>query len=210
MREAAFDVESMAKTSTKVFVMEVTGGWITAAVGLAPTSTTIPLLLLFPERPFRRGALPRSGRAEAGLARLRLRRRFGRIAERRAIHLRLDCATRRTRAAGRRRRDNRQAGAEPRPQISPGAARLSAARRASDTDLKQSYAVGKAAVEEYALKGMNGVMPGIGPDFRTAVSLEAPARTSPRSPTRKKCCRTITSRQTAWGSRRRLAPTCSR
>jgi 6-phosphofructokinase 1 len=40
MREAAFDVASMAKTSTRVFVLEVMGrhaGWITAAIGLAAT-----------------------------------------------------------------------------------------------------------------------------------------------------------------------------
>jgi ATP-dependent phosphofructokinase / diphosphate-dependent phosphofructokinase len=53
MREAAFDVASMAKTSTRVFVLEVMGrhaGWITAAVGLAEDEQTpIPLLLLFPE-----------------------------------------------------------------------------------------------------------------------------------------------------------------
>ncbi len=53
MREAAFDVASMAKTSTRLFVMEVMGrhaGWITAAVGLADDKDTpIPLLLLFPE-----------------------------------------------------------------------------------------------------------------------------------------------------------------
>ena len=53
MREAAFDVASMAKTSTRVFVLEVMGrhaGWITAAVGLADDKgTPIPLLLLFPE-----------------------------------------------------------------------------------------------------------------------------------------------------------------
>src|SRR4051794_397791 len=56
MREAAFDVASMAKTSTKVFVLEVMGrhaGWITAAVGMADDADTpIPLLLLFPEVPF--------------------------------------------------------------------------------------------------------------------------------------------------------------
>ena len=56
MREAAFDVASMAKTSTKVFVLEVMGrhaGWITAAVGLADDADTpIPLVLLFPEIPF--------------------------------------------------------------------------------------------------------------------------------------------------------------
>ena len=53
MREAAFDVESMARTSTKVFVLEVMGrhaGWITAAVGMAEDAATpIPLVLLFPE-----------------------------------------------------------------------------------------------------------------------------------------------------------------
>jgi 6-phosphofructokinase len=56
MREAAFDVESMARTSTKVFVLEVMGrhaGWITAAVGMAEDADTpIPLVLLFPEIPF--------------------------------------------------------------------------------------------------------------------------------------------------------------
>src|SRR5207237_2750634 len=38
MMEAVLDVESMAKTSTKVFILEVMGrhaGWITAATGLA-------------------------------------------------------------------------------------------------------------------------------------------------------------------------------
>ena len=56
MREAAFDVASMAKTSTKVFVLEVMGrhaGWITAAVGMADDAQApIPLVLLFPEVPF--------------------------------------------------------------------------------------------------------------------------------------------------------------
>src|ERR1700682_987003 len=56
MREAAFDVASMAKTSTRIFVLEVMGrhaGWITAAVGLADDEETpIPLVLLFPEIPF--------------------------------------------------------------------------------------------------------------------------------------------------------------
>ncbi|HEY4138531.1 MAG TPA: diphosphate--fructose-6-phosphate 1-phosphotransferase, partial [Casimicrobiaceae bacterium] len=56
MREAAFDVASMAKTSTKAFVLEVMGrhaGWITAAVGMAEDAETpLPLVLLFPEIPF--------------------------------------------------------------------------------------------------------------------------------------------------------------
>lgn len=53
IREAGFDVASMAKTSTKVFVMEVMGrhaGWIAAAGGLAhETPDAAPHLILFPE-----------------------------------------------------------------------------------------------------------------------------------------------------------------
>ncbi|CAK0754694.1 Pyrophosphate--fructose 6-phosphate 1-phosphotransferase [Gammaproteobacteria bacterium] len=52
-REASFDVASMAKTSTKVFVIEVMGrhaGWIAAAGGLASSKDTeIPVVILFPE-----------------------------------------------------------------------------------------------------------------------------------------------------------------
>ena len=49
--EASFDVSSMAKTSTKVFILEVMGrhaGWIAAAGGLIE-DYGIPVLLLFPE-----------------------------------------------------------------------------------------------------------------------------------------------------------------
>jgi 6-phosphofructokinase len=52
--EASFDVSSMAKTSTKVFVLEVMGrhaGWIAAAGGLIE-DYAIPVLLLFPEVDF--------------------------------------------------------------------------------------------------------------------------------------------------------------
>src|SRR5665213_1517479 len=56
MREASFDVASMFRTSTKVFVLEVMGrhaGWITAAVGMADDAATpVPLVLLFPEVAF--------------------------------------------------------------------------------------------------------------------------------------------------------------
>ena len=55
-REASFDVHSMAKTSTKVFIVEVMGrhaGWIAAAGGLASTDDTpIPTVILFPEVEF--------------------------------------------------------------------------------------------------------------------------------------------------------------
>lgn len=57
-QEAALDVLSMAKTSTKVFVLEVMGrhaGWIAAAGGLAGTKPgDPPHIILFPEIPFRK------------------------------------------------------------------------------------------------------------------------------------------------------------
>ncbi len=52
--EASFDVRSMAKTSTKVFVLEVMGrhaGWIAAAGGLVE-QRGIPVVILFPEIEF--------------------------------------------------------------------------------------------------------------------------------------------------------------
>ncbi len=56
VREASYDVQAMAKTSTKVFVIEVMGrhaGWIAAAGGLAADSDNdIPVVILFPEIPF--------------------------------------------------------------------------------------------------------------------------------------------------------------
>ncbi|MDF1645435.1 MAG: 6-phosphofructokinase [Legionellaceae bacterium] len=55
-KEAGFDVASMAETSTKVFILEVMGrhaGWIAAASGLASESASEPPhLILFPEVPF--------------------------------------------------------------------------------------------------------------------------------------------------------------
>jgi len=55
-REASYDVLSMAKTSTKVFVIEVMGrhaGWIAAAGGLAADEENdIPVVILFPEVEF--------------------------------------------------------------------------------------------------------------------------------------------------------------
>ena len=54
--EASFDVASMCSTSTKVFVMEVMGrhaGWIAAATGLAKDERGLgPDIILLPEVPF--------------------------------------------------------------------------------------------------------------------------------------------------------------
>lgn len=55
-KEASLDVASMAKTSTKVFILEVMGrhaGWIAAAGGLAQThANDAPHVILFPEVAF--------------------------------------------------------------------------------------------------------------------------------------------------------------
>jgi 6-phosphofructokinase 1 len=57
-REAALDIASMARTSTKIFVLEVMGrhaGWIAAASGLAGRSAAdAPHVILFPEIAFDR------------------------------------------------------------------------------------------------------------------------------------------------------------
>ena len=81
IREAGFDVASMAKTSTRVFVMEVMGrhaGWITAACGLAAESegrrAADPAV---PGNPVRRGEVPRAGEGGRGARRLLRHRRVG-------------------------------------------------------------------------------------------------------------------------------------
>jgi 6-phosphofructokinase 1 len=57
--EASLDVESMASSSTKVFILEVMGrhaGWIAAAGGLvAREEGDPPHIILFPEVPFKQG-----------------------------------------------------------------------------------------------------------------------------------------------------------
>jgi len=170
MREAAFDVASMAKTSTKVFVLEVMGrnaGWITAAVGMADSADTpIPMVLLFPEVPFDEAkftALVDAKVRESGYCCIGvsegLRTADGKIM---------------AEAGTRDAFGHAQLGG-----IGPQIASLvkdrlkhkyhwavadylqrSARHLASKTDVLQSYAVGKAAVE-MALAGGNAVMPAI-------------------------------------------------
>ena len=170
IREAGFDVASMAKTSTKVFVMEVMGrhaGWIAAAGGLAAGKAgEAPHIILFPEIPFDE---------ERFLARTReCVEKYGycaivvsegvRNAEGRFLS---DAGTRD--AFG-----HAQLGG-----VGPVVAQLvkdklgykyhwavadylqrSARHIASKVDVEQAYAVGKAAVE-FAVKGHNSVMPAI-------------------------------------------------
>ncbi|MDQ3026356.1 MAG: 6-phosphofructokinase [Pseudomonadota bacterium] len=170
MLEAGFDVESMAKTSTKVFIMEVMGrhaGWITAAMGLARSKAgTAPHLLLFPEIAFDEDAFlaavkrnveqygycavgvseglhDKEGKflAESGLTDAFGHAQLGGVAPRIAELVRGKLGLKHHWAVA----DYLQ---------------RSARHIASKTDLEQSYAVGKAAVE-YAVKGMNSVMPTI-------------------------------------------------
>jgi ATP-dependent phosphofructokinase / diphosphate-dependent phosphofructokinase len=170
MREAAFDVASMAKTSTKVFVLEVMGrhaGWITAAVGLADDEATpIPLVLLFPEIAFDETAF--LGAVDARVKAFGyccvgvsegLRDAQGRLmgeagAKDAFGHAQLGGVGPQIAALVRNRLGHKYHWAV--------ADYLQRAARhlASKTDLDQSYAVGRAAVE-LALRGHNAVMPAI-------------------------------------------------
>jgi 6-phosphofructokinase len=170
MREAAFDVASMAKTSTKVFVLEVMGrhaGWITAAVGLADDEATpVPLVLLFPEIAFDEAAF--LGAVDARVKAFGyccvgvsegLRDAQGRLmgeagAKDAFGHAQLGGVGPQIAALVRNRLGHKYHWAV--------ADYLQRAARhlASKTDLDQSYAVGKAAVE-LALRGHNAVMPAI-------------------------------------------------
>ncbi|HEV8500117.1 MAG TPA: 6-phosphofructokinase, partial [Casimicrobiaceae bacterium] len=170
MMEAGLDVESMAKTSTKVFILEVMGrhaGWITAATGLAQTKAgQAPHVLLFPEIPFDQdaflakvdGAVKQYGYCAVGvseglqdkdgkfLAESGLKDAFG--------HAQLGGVAPRIAEIVRGKLGLKHHWAV--------ADYLQRAARhiASKTDLEQSYAVGKAAVE-LAVAGQSGVMPTI-------------------------------------------------
>lgn len=170
MREAGLDVASMAKTSTKVFILEVMGrhaGWITAACGLAAERRgDAPHVLLFPEITFE----PEKFLAEVDEA----VHRFGFCA--------IGVSEGIKGADGKFVSDTGLTDAFGHAQlggVAPVVAGLvkrelklkyhwavadylqRAARHiASKTDVEQTYALGKAAVE-FAVKGMNGVMPAI-------------------------------------------------
>src|SRR3954469_12683044 len=170
MMEAVLDVESMAKTSTKVFILEVMGrhaGWITAATGLASRKPQEgPHILLFPEMRWNEEASLEHGEecvkqygycavgASEGLqdkdgkflSESGLRDAFG--------HAQLGGVAPMLAGLVRSKLKLKQHWAV--------ADYLQRAARhiASKADLEQSYAVGKAAVE-LALKGMNSVMPTI-------------------------------------------------
>lgn len=170
IREAAFDVASMAKTSTKIFVMEVMGrhaGWIAAAGGLAAEEAgDAPHIILFPEIVFNErkflarvkqvvdeygyctivvseGVCNKEGQflAEAGTRDAFGHAQLGGVAPVVAQMIQQKYGYKYHWAVA----DYLQRAAR---------------HIASKTDVEQAYAVGKAAVE-MALKGKNAVMPAI-------------------------------------------------
>jgi 6-phosphofructokinase 1 len=168
--EAALDVASMARTSTKVFVLEVMGrhaGWIAAAGGLAGRKAgDAPHIILFPEIPFDQAAF---------LARVKhCVTDFGYCVIVVSEGVKYPGGNFLAEAGAKDAFGHTQLGG-----VGPVVANMvreahgykfhwavadylqRAARHvASKVDVEQAYAVGKAAVD-YALKGMNAVMPGI-------------------------------------------------
>jgi ATP-dependent phosphofructokinase / diphosphate-dependent phosphofructokinase len=169
-REAALDVASMARTSTKIFVLEVMGrhaGWIAAAGGLAGTRAgDAPQVILFPEIAFDQvaflakvkhtvetigycvivvseGTKYPDGRflAEAGTRDAFGHAQLGGVGPVIASMVKDNLGYKYHWAVA----DYLQRAAR---------------HIASKTDVDQAYAVGKAAVE-YAVKGMHAVMPSI-------------------------------------------------
>ena len=169
-REAALDVRSMSRTSTKVFILEVMGrhaGWIAAAAGLAGEKAgEAPHIILFPEVPFHQdaflkrvsecvrkydycvvvvseGARYADGRflADAGTSDAFGHKQLGGVAPVLATMVRDQLKLKYHYAIA----DYLQ---------------RSARHIASGVDVEQAYAVGKAAVE-LALRGQNSVMPAI-------------------------------------------------
>ena len=169
-REASFDVASMAKTSTKVFVLEVMGrhaGWIAAAGGLAADKDhDIPIVILFPEIPFdqekflaRVDAYVKSQGYCSVVVSEGVQRPDGKFLSDQGLrdafgHAQLGGAAPVIASLVKQGLGHKYHWAV--------ADYLQRAARhvASKTDVAQAYAVGKAAVE-LALKGHNAVMPAI-------------------------------------------------
>ncbi len=168
IREAGFDVASMALTSTKVFILEVMGrhaGWITAACGLAAEKEgDAPQALLFPEIPFQQEeflmrvaqSVDRYGYCAVGvseglkgsdgkfLSESGLKDAFGHAQLGGVAPVIADLVKRELKLK------YHWAVAD--------YLQRAARHIASKTDVEQAYAVGRAAVE-FALKGKNAVMP---------------------------------------------------
>lgn len=169
VRECALDVAAMADTSTKVFVYEAMGrhaGWLAAAAGLAGTSPDeAPHLILFPERAFDEAAFFDKVKATVErvgycvvVASEGIQTADGKfVADAGGVkdsfgHTQLGGVA--SHLAGR----VKDALGYKVHWTLPDYLQRSARHLASKTDLDQAQAVGKAAVQ-FALKGMNSVMP---------------------------------------------------
>ncbi len=169
-REAALDVLSMARTSTKVFVLEVMGrhaGWIAAAGGLAgERAGDAPHIILFPEIAFDRAAFLSKVKSSV--------ESYGYCVVVVSEGVRGADGKFLAEAGTKDAFGHAQLGG-----VGPVVAQMtqeafgykfhwavadylqrSARHIASKVDVEQAYAVGKAAVE-FALKGKNAVMPTI-------------------------------------------------
>ena len=166
--EASLDVASMAQSSTKVFIMEVMGrhaGWIAAAAGLAGEGEDeAPHIILFPEIAFDEKAFLAKVKATVErvgwctvvvsegvrnkdgdfLSEVGTRDAFG--------HAQLGGAAPMIAGIVKEKLGYKYHWAV------PDYLQRSARHIASKTDVEQAVAVGKAAVE-YAMAGMNAVMP---------------------------------------------------
>jgi 6-phosphofructokinase 1 len=169
VRECALDVAAMADTSTKVFVYEAMGrhaGWLAAAAGLAGSSPDeAPHLILFPEQAFDEAAFFDKVKATVErvgycvvVASEGIQTAEGKfVADAGGVkdsfgHTQLGGVA--SHLAG---RVKDVLGYKVHWTL-PDYLQRSARHLASKTDLDQAQAVGKAAVQ-FALKGMNSVMP---------------------------------------------------
>jgi len=168
IREAGYDVASMARTSTRVFILEVMGrhaGWITAACGLAAEKEgDAPHILLFPEIKFDEerflarvdDTVRRHGYCAIGVSE-GLRNADGKFLSESGLrdafgHAQLGGVAPLLASLVKDRLKQKYHWAV------ADYLQRSARHIASKTDVLQSYAVGKAAVE-LAIKGRSGVMP---------------------------------------------------
>ena len=169
VREAALDVAAMADTSTKVFVYEAMGrhaGWLAAAAGLAGNGPDeAPHLVLFPERPFDEADF--FARVKAVVERVG----YCVVVASEGIRT-ADGAFVADAGGGKDSFGHTQLGGVASHLAGrvkdalgykvhwalPDYLQRSARHLASKTDLEQALAVGEKAVE-YALDGMNSVMP---------------------------------------------------
>ncbi|MGN6512650.1 MAG: 6-phosphofructokinase [Lysobacteraceae bacterium] len=169
VRECALDVAAMADTSTKVFVYEAMGrhaGWLAAAAGLAGHGPDeAPHLILFPERPFDeadflakvQATVERIGHCVVVASEGIRDAEGGFVADAGAGHDAFGHTQLGGVAAHLAGRVKDALGHKVHWTL-PDYLQRSARHLASLTDLRQAQAVGRKAVQ-YALRGMNGVMP---------------------------------------------------